>query len=55
MYKRYKEFKNLKISYIHKTFLLSSICDKCCNQDKKIFEVEVWIEILQFLGLINNM
>ena len=50
MCKRYKEFKNSKISCIHdKTLLLSSICENCSNKDEKIFEEENLIGILVFL------
>ena len=54
--KKYKQFKNPKISYIcDKTLLLSSICNKCGSEDKKIFKEEESTEILKVLGLIVTM
>ena len=54
--KKYKKFKNPKISYIFdKTLSLSFICDKCCSKDAKIFKEEESIKILKILGLINNI
>ena len=54
--KKYKEFKKPKISYIcYKTLLLSSICNKCGNEDEKIYMEEESIEILKILHLINNI
>ena len=48
--------KKSKISYIcDKTLFLSSICNNCGSEDKKIFKVEESIRILKILGLINNM
>ena len=55
--KKYKEFKNSKISYIfYKKFLFSSILNKCESEyeKKKIMEEES-VEILKILGLITNM
>ena len=44
--KKYKEFKNPKISFIcDKTLLHSSICNRCGSEDKKIFKEEEWIEV----------
>ena len=55
-HKKYKEFKKLKISYIcNKTLILSSICNKCGSEDKKLFKEEEPIEILNALGLIKNI
>ena len=46
----------LKISYIcYKTFLLSSICNKCRSEDEKIFMEQVSINILKMIGLTNNI
>ena len=54
--KKYKEFKKPKISYIcYKTLVLSSICNKCGNEDEKIYMEEESIEILKILRLINNI
>ena len=38
-----------------KTLVLSIICSKCENEDEKIFKAEESIEILKFLGLIENI
>ena len=55
-FKKYKEFKKLKISYIcYKTLLLSSICKKCGGEDEQIFMEAKSIEVLKILGLINNI
>ena len=36
-YKKYKEFKKPKMSYIcYKTLHLSSVCDNCGSEGKKI-------------------
>ena len=52
----YKRFKNPKISYISENALgLSIICSKWENKDKKIFKEEKLVEILQILGLIENI
>ena len=54
--KRYKEFKNPKISHIClKTLLLSSICIKCGIENEKSFKEEESVEILKILGLIENI
>ena len=51
--KKYKEFKNPKISFIcDKTLFHSSICSRCGSEDKKIFKVEESIEVLKILSLI---
>ena len=53
---KYRKLKNPKISHIfEKTLVLSIICSKCENKDKKIFEEGESIEILKFLGLIENV
>ena len=56
-YKKYKELKKPKISYIcDKKLLLSSISIwKCGKEDEKIFKEEESIEALKFLDLINNI
>ena len=38
-----------------KTLVLSIICSKCKNEDEKIVKEEESIEILKFLGLIENI
>ena len=53
---KYRKFEKPKMSYIlEKTFVLSIICSKCKNEDEKIFKEEGSIEILKFLGLIENI
>ena len=49
--------KNSKISkyYLHKTLVLSIICDKCDSKDDAIFKEEWSIEILECIDLINSM
>ena len=50
--KKYKEFKNPKISFIcDKTLFHSSICSRCGSEDKKIFKEEESIEVLKILSL----
>ena len=52
---KYRTIKKPKISYLlEKTLVLSNICRKCKNEDKKIFKEEESIEILNILGLIEN-
>ena len=52
---KYKKFKKPKISCILvKTSVLSFVCSKCENEDKKIFKEEESIEISKILGLIEN-
>ena len=54
--KKYKEFKNSKISCIcYKTLLLFSICNKCGSEDEKMFKEEEKIDMLKVLDLINNI
>ena len=51
-----KKFKNLKISYIfEKTLVVSTIYNKCGNEDGKIFKEEDSIQILKILGLVSNI
>ena len=48
--------KKLKISYLlEKTLVLSITCSNRKNENKKIFQEEESIEILEILGLINNI
>ena len=50
-----KNFKNLKYhTFNKKTLVLSIICSKCKNEDKKVFKEEEWITILKILDLIDN-
>ena len=54
--KKYKEFKEPKISYIcDKILLLSRICNNCGSKDEKTFKEEVSIEILKILDFVYNM
>ena len=49
----YWKLKKPKISYLlEKTLVLSIICSKCKNEDKKLFKEEESIEISKVLGLI---
>ena len=53
---KYREFEKSKMSYLlEKTLLLSIICSKCKNEDKKLSKEEESIEILKILGLIENI
>ena len=50
------KFKNPKIWYIfEKILVLSIICGKRDNKDKKIFKEEESNEILKIIGLIGNI
>ena len=54
--KKYKKFKNPRMSYIcQKTLLLSRICNKCLTEDEKIFKEDESIEKLKVLGLFGNI
>ena len=53
---QYTKFKNPKISNIlKKTLVILIICSKSKNEDEKIFKEEESIEILKFLGLVENI
>ena len=53
---KYRNFKNIKISYILKIILgLSTICSNCGQEYKKIFKEEESIEILKIIGLFTNI
>ena len=53
---KYRKFEKPKISYfLENTLVLSVICSKCKNEDKKLFEEKESIEILKILGLIENV
>ena len=55
-YRKYRKFKNPKISYIfEKTLVLSITCSKCRKEDEKMFKEEESIEILKILGLFENI
>ena len=53
---KYRTFEKPTTSYLlGKILLLSIICSKCKNKDKKSFKKEESIEILKILGLIQNI
>ena len=53
---KYRKFKNLKISNIfEKAIVLIIICNKCKNEDKKIFKEEESIELSQIFNLIKGI
>ena len=53
---KYRKFKNLKISNIfEKTIVLIIICNKCKNEDRKIFKEEESIELSQIFNLIKGI
>ena len=53
---KYRKFQKPKISYIlEKILILSIICNRCKNEDEKIFLEEESIEILKIFGLIENI
>ena len=53
---KYKKLKNsTKLYILQKTLVLSVICIKCGSKDEKIFTEEESIEMLEVLGLINNI
>ena len=54
--KKYREFKNPKISYIFRKSLdLSIVYDQCGHEYKKIFKEEESIEMLKSLSLITSI
>ena len=53
---KYREYEKPKLSHLsEKTLVLSIICSKCKQEDKKIFKEEASIEIFKILGLIGNI
>ena len=53
---KYRKFEKPTISYLlEKTLVLSIICSKCENEDKKILKEEESNEILKIIGLIENI
>ena len=53
---KYRKFEKPTISYLlEKTLVLSIICSKCKNEDKKILKEEESNEILKIIGLIENI
>ena len=54
--RKYRKFEKPKISYfLENTLVLSVICSKCKNEDKKLFKEKESIEILKILGLTENV
>ena len=53
---QYKKIDKPKLSYLlEKKLVLSISCSQCKKEDKNLFEEEEYIEILQILGLIENI
>ena len=52
--RKFKNLKNLK-DILDEKLVLSIICNKCKNEDEKVFKDEESIEILKILGLIENV
>ena len=53
---QYRKFEKPKISYLlGKTLAFSIICNKCKNEDERILKAEESIEILNILGLTENI
>ena len=50
-----KNFKKHEIYIWDKTFLLSSLCNKCSSEDEKVFKKEESIEIFKTLGLETQL
>ena len=49
-----RKFEKPKILYLlEKTLVLSIICSKCKNEDKKLFKEDESIEILKILGWLK--
>ena len=54
--RKYRKFEKPKISYLlQKTLVLSIICNKCKNEDEKIFQEKDSTEILKLFGLIEKV
>ena len=52
----YKKLEKPKISFIfEETLVIFIICSQCKNEDEKIFAGEESIEILEIIGLIENI
>ena len=52
---KYRKFEKPKINLLEKALVLSIICSKCKNEDEKLFKEEESIDILEVLGLIENI
>ena len=56
IWSKYKNLGNQKDHiFSKKTLVLPIICTKCKNEEEKIFKEEESIEILKFLGIIENI
>ena len=51
---KYKKFEKPKAP-LEKTLVFSIICSKCKNEVEQIFKEEESIEMLEILGLIENI
>ena len=53
---KHRKIEKPKIScLLKKKLILSFICSKCKNKDKKMFKEEESVEILKTISLINNL
>ena len=52
---KYRKFEKPKISYFLEKTVLCIICSKCKNDDENFFQEDESIEILNILGLIENI
>ena len=53
---KYRKFEKSKISnLLEETLVLSIICSKSKNEDKKLFKEEESPEILKIIGVIENI
>ena len=50
-----ENFKKLKYYIFKKTLSISIVYSKCGHEYEKIFKEEESVEILEMLGLINNI
>ena len=53
---KYRKFEKTKASWVFEKTLVHSItCNKCKNEDEKIFKEEEPIKRLKIFGLIENI
>ena len=52
---KHRKIEKPKISCLLEKKILSFICSKCKNKDKKMFKEEESVEILKTISLINNL
>ena len=53
---KYRKFEKPKISYLlEKVIVLSINCSRCKNEEEKILKEKESFEILNILGLIENI